>query len=157
MCFCLFALFCFLVKWYNILCNDCAPKYRCFSNFVLTNRIENGHCCCWKITSLVLHDMSINTIRYSICLLVTVLHCWIIFNFLSIISSLVNQRTFVFISSYSIDFRLFLLLISNHILIISSKHRFVYLNKMVKKINLSKLCSIALHCEVQGIQNLGEQ
>lgn len=121
----LFILFCFLVNGYNLLCNDCAPKYRCFSN-VLTNRIESGHC--WKIASLVLHDMSITTIRWSICLLVTVLHCWIIFNFSSIISSLVSQSTFVFISSHSIDFRLFLLLISNHILIISSEQGFVYLN-----------------------------
>lgn len=120
-------LFFFVVFFFSVpcevdLCNDCGPKYKHFFflyNFGLPSSGENCHC--WKIPLLVLHDMSVNAIWYSICLLVTVFHCWIIFSFSSIISSLVNQRTFVFISSHSIDFRLFLLLISRHILIISSK------------------------------------
>lgn len=119
-----FFVFAFVLQnLHNFLFNSWAPKYRCSSNFGLTNSVQNCCCsCCWKIAMLVLHDMSINAIQYSICLLMTVLHCWIIFNFSSIISSLVNHRTFVFISSHSIDFHpSFLLSISNHILIISSK------------------------------------
>lgn len=114
----LFFLFLFVLLWilYHFLCNDCAPKYRRFCNLGLTNNVEN--CATEKLPCLFCMICLLMQSNVAFAIFVTVSQCWIIFNFSSIISSLVNHRTFVFISFHSIDFCLFLfLLISNYILI----------------------------------------